>query len=74
MIVSRETLAKQAGEYRPEIFEKVLYLMRRVEMLNGHLYLSESLGLKWMDCLQRLNLTYRGSRLMSTTITSVQRI
>jgi predicted nucleotidyltransferase component of viral defense system len=46
MIVSRETLVKQAGGYRPEIFEKVLYLMRLLELLNGHPYLKNRLVLK----------------------------
>ena len=46
MIVSRETLLKQAGGYRPEIFEKVLYLMRLLELLNGHPYLKNRLVLK----------------------------
>lgn len=46
MIVSRETLLKQAGEYRPEILEKVLYLMRLLELLNGHPYLKNRLVLK----------------------------
>ena len=46
MIVSRETLLKQAGDYRPEILEKVLYLMRLLELLNGHPYLKNRLVLK----------------------------
>ncbi len=46
MIVSCETLLKQAGGYRPEIFEKVLYLMRLLELLNGHPYLKNRLVLK----------------------------
>jgi predicted nucleotidyltransferase component of viral defense system len=46
MIVSRETLLKQASGYRPEIFEKVLYLMRLLELLNGHPYLKNRLVLK----------------------------
>jgi predicted nucleotidyltransferase component of viral defense system len=46
VIVSRETLLKQAGGYRPEIFEKVLYLMRLLELLNGHPYLKNRLVLK----------------------------
>ena len=46
MIVSRETLPKQAGEYRPEIFENVLYLMRLAALLNGHPYLMNRLVLK----------------------------
>jgi predicted nucleotidyltransferase component of viral defense system len=46
MIVSRETLLKQAGGYRPEIFEKVLYLLRLLDLLNGHPYLKNRLVLK----------------------------
>jgi len=46
MIVSRETLLRQAGGYRPEIFEKVLYLMRLLELLSGHPYLKSRLVLK----------------------------
>ncbi|MGA8437860.1 MAG: nucleotidyl transferase AbiEii/AbiGii toxin family protein [Candidatus Sulfotelmatobacter sp.] len=46
MIVSRETLLRQAGGYRPEIFEKVLYLMRLLELLSGHPYLKNRLVLK----------------------------
>jgi len=46
MIVSRETLLKQAGGYRPEIFEKVLNLMRLLELLNGHPYLKNRFVLK----------------------------
>jgi predicted nucleotidyltransferase component of viral defense system len=46
MIVSRGTLLKAAGGYRPEIFEKVLYLMRLLELLNGHPYLKNRLVLK----------------------------
>ena len=46
MIVSRETLLKQAGGYRPEIFEKVLYLMRLLDLLNSHPYLKTRLVLK----------------------------
>ena len=46
MIVSRETLLRQAGGYRPEIFEKVLYHMRLLELLNGHPYLKNRLVLK----------------------------
>lgn len=46
MIVSRETLLKQAGGYRSEIFEKVLLLMRLLELFNGHPYLKNRLVLK----------------------------
>jgi predicted nucleotidyltransferase component of viral defense system len=46
MIVSRGTLLKAAGGYRPEIFEKVLYLMRLLDLLNGHPYLKNRLVLK----------------------------
>lgn len=46
MIVSRETLLKQAGGYRPEIFEKVLHLLRLLDLLNGHPYLKNRLVLK----------------------------
>jgi predicted nucleotidyltransferase component of viral defense system len=46
MIVSRGTLLKAAGGYRPEIFEKALYLMRLLELLNGHPYLKNRLVLK----------------------------
>ena len=48
MIVSRETLLKEAGAsgYRPEILEKVLHLLRLLEAIRRHPYLKDRLVLK----------------------------
>ena len=48
MIVSRETLLKEAGAsgFRPEILEKVLHLLRLLEAIRRHPYLKDRLVLK----------------------------
>ena len=48
MIVSRETLLKEAGAsgFRPEILEKVLHLLRLLDAIRRHPYLKERLVLK----------------------------
>lgn len=46
MIVSSETLVKEAGGFRPEIFEKVLYLLHLLDFLHRHPYLKNRLVLK----------------------------
>lgn len=48
MIVSRETLLKEAGTsgFRPEILEKVLYLLRLLDAIHRHPYLKDRLVLK----------------------------
>ena len=48
MIVSRETLLKEAGAsgFRPEILEKVLHLLRLLDAIRRHPYLKDRLVLK----------------------------
>jgi predicted nucleotidyltransferase component of viral defense system len=48
MIVSKETLLKEAGAsgFRPEILEKVLHLLRLLDAIRRHPYLKERLVLK----------------------------
>lgn len=48
MIVSRETLLKEAGAsgYRPEILEKVLHLLRLLDSIRRHPFLKDKLVLK----------------------------
>ena len=48
MIVSRETLLKEAGTigYRPEILEKVLHLLRLLDAIRQHPYLKDRVVLK----------------------------